>query len=178
MKRLLLLSFLCVFASAARAESPAGFVDFGKLSDAADGGSVEVNIKGALLSFAAKIAEKSEPKASELLKNLKQVRVNVLKLSDANRAAITERAKSIRAKLTSENWEQVVSVQEKKEDVGVYLKMRADESIEGLVVTVIDSGKEAVFVNIVGNIKADQLAELAGHLNLEPLKKLGGKIKK
>ena len=176
--RFTLSAALCVFAAAAQAQTqPAGYVDFGKLSDSADGDSIEVNIKGTLLSFAAKIAEKSEPKASELLKNLHQVRVNVLKLSEKNRDQITEHAKSIRARLTTDKWEQVVSVQEKNEDVGVFVKM-SEEAIQGLVVTVIEGGKEAVFVNIVGNIRAEQLAEVADQLNIEPLKKMAGKLKK
>jgi len=176
--RFTLSAALCVFAAAAQAQTqPAGYVDFGKLSDSADGDSIEVNIKGALLSFAVKVAEKSEPKASDLLKNLQQVRVNVLKLSEKNREQIAERAKAIRAQLTTDKWEQIVSVQEKKEDVGVFVKM-SEEVIQGLVVTVIDGAKEAVFVNIVGNIRADQLAELADQLNIEPLKKMTGKLKK
>lgn len=177
--RFTLASVICIVTAVAQAQTqPAGYVDFGKLSDSSDGDSVEINIKGALLSFAAKVAEKSEPKASELLKNLKQVRVNVLKLNEKNRAEITERAKSIRAQLTTDKWEQIVSVQDKKEDVGVYVKMNSDESIQGLVVTVIDGAKEAVFVNIVGDIRADQLAEVADQLNIEPLKKMTGKLKK
>ena len=176
--RFTLSAALCVFAAAAQAQTqPVGYVDFGKLADSADGDSVEVNIKGTLLAFASKIAEKSEPKAAELLKNLHQVRVNVLKLSEKNRDQITERAKSIRAQLNTDKWDQVVSVQEKNEDVGVFVKM-SEEAIQGLVVTVIEGGKEAVFVNIVGNIRADQLAEVADQLNIEPLKKLSGKLKK
>ena len=176
--RFTLMAAVCVFAAAAQAQTqPAGYVDFGKLSDDSDGDSVEINIKGALLSFAAKVAEKSEPKASELLKNLKQVRVNVLKLTDKNREQIAERAKAIRGQLSTDKWEQIVSVQDKKEDVGVYVKM-SEEVIQGLVVTVIDGAKEAVFVNIVGDIRADQLAEVADQLNIEPLKKMSGKFGK
>ena len=176
--RFTLAAAICVITATAQAQTqPAGYVDFGKLSDSADGDSVEINIKGALLSFAAKVAEKSEPKASELLKNLQQVRVNVLKLNEKNREQIAERAKAIRAQLTTDKWEQIVSVQDKKEDVGVYVKMSA-EAIQGLVVTVIDGAKEAVFVNIVGDIRADQLAEVADQLNIEPLKKMTGKLKK
>jgi hypothetical protein len=177
--RFTLAAAVCVITATAQAQTqPAGYVDFGKLSDGGDGDSVEINIKGALLAFAAKVAEKSEPKASELLKNLKQVRVNVLKLTEKNREEIAERAKAIRAQLVTDKWEQIVSVQEKKEDVGVYVKMSSDEAIQGLVVTVIDGSKEAVFVNIVGDIRADQLAEVADQLDIGPLKKMTGKFKK
>ena len=62
------------------------------------------------------------------------------------------------------------------ENVVIFVKMAADESIEGLVVTVIDSGKkEVVFVNLVGNITPQQLATIGQRLNIEPLSHLTGK---
>ena len=69
----------------------------------------------------------------------------------------------------------MVTVKEsgKAEDVTVFVKMAADESIDGLVVTVIDSRKrEVVFVNLVGNIKPEQLALIGKRLNIEPLSHL------
>ena len=39
--------------------------------------------------------------------------------------------------------------------------------------TVMDGTKQAVFVNVVGNIKPEQLALIGDRLNIEPLKKLG-----
>ena len=58
--------------------------------------------------------------------------------------------------------------------------MGTDDSVEGLVVTVIDSSKkELVFVNLVGNIKPEQIATIGKRLNIDPLAKLtvktGGK---
>ena len=148
---------------------PPGYVDFGKLSDGGED-SVEINIQGTLLSIVSKIAQKSEPEAAEILKNLTHVRVNVLKLNDKNRADVENRVKTMRAQLQAEKWERIVSVQEKKQDVGVYVKTRGEESIEGIVVTVIDGGKEAVLINVVGDIKPEQLSTVADKLNIEPLK--------
>jgi hypothetical protein len=157
---------------------PPGFVDFGKIEEVAGGSTVDIHLKGPLLAMAAKIVEKSESEAAAMIRNLKLVRVNVFKLDDANRAEVQKRIKDVRANLEAEKWEQIVSVREKNEDVGVYIKTRGEDSIEGLVVTVLDGKKEAVFINIVGDLKPEQLAMVADKLNIDPLKKAGRKIKK
>jgi hypothetical protein len=157
---------------------PPGFVDFGKIEEVAGGSTVDIHLKGPLLAMAAKIVEKSESEAAAMLRNLKLVRVNVFKLDDGNRAEVQKRIKDVRANLEAEKWEQIVSVREKNEDVGVYIKTRGEDSIEGLVVTVMDGKKEAVFINIVGDLKPEQLAMVADKLNIDPLKKAGAKIKK
>jgi len=43
---------------------------------------------------------------------------------------------------------------------------------------VLDGRKEAVFINIVGDIKIEKLATLGDKLNVDALKKLGDALKK
>lgn len=155
---------------------PPGYVDFGKITELAAESTVDIHLKGPLLSMAARIIDKSETEAAELLRNLKLVRVNIFKLDDKNRGEIEKRIKGVRASLEADKWEPIVSVRDKKDDVGIYIKMRGEEAIEGLVVTVIESKGEAVFINIVGDIKPEQLGMVADKLNIDPLKKI--KIKK
>jgi hypothetical protein len=157
---------------------PPGFVDFSKIAEVAGESTVDVHLKGPLLSMAARIAESSEGEAAKLLRNLKLVRVNVFKLDDRNRAEVQKRVKAVRSELEAQKWEPVVSVREKNDDVGVYLKMRGEESIEGLVVTVMEGKGEAVFVNIVGDIKPEQLGMLADKFHIDPLKDFSGKAKR
>jgi hypothetical protein len=145
-------------------------VDFGKFSASAQGEFVEINITGPLLKFAAVCASKEEPAAAEVLRGLKHVRVNVVGLDDSNRTATTERVAAIRRDLTAQGWSQIVTVRGKKsEDVVIFAKIRADEVMEGLVITVIEGTKQAVLVNIVGEIKPDQIATLAEHLKIDGL---------
>lgn len=156
-----------------------GFVDFGKFVAPTNGGeSVEVNLNGSLISMAAKLTEKSEPEIADLLKGLRAVRVNVIGLTDENRADLESRMKTVRSELDTKGWQRIVTVQNKGEDVGVYLKTRSDEAVEGLVVTVLDGNRQAVFVNIVGEIKMEKLAEIADRLDIEPLKKAAKAIEK
>ena len=160
-------------------DPPPGQVDFGTFTPSASRGQfVEVNVKNSLLTLAARLAEKQEPEVADLLRHLQSVRVNVVGVDDANRAELTARLKKVRTELESKGWDRVVTVQEKDQDVGVYLKQRNAEVIEGVVVTVIDGDKEAVFVNVVGDIRPEKLALIGDRLNIDPLKKAGAKISK
>ena len=158
------------------ANTAAGFVDFGKLSPAGeDGQFVEVNINSNLISMVARLAHKAEPEMADMLQGLKAIRVNVLSLNDENREDIASRIKTIRTQLDAGGWERIVTAQEKSQDVGVYLKTRGEEAVEGVVVTVLDGKKQAVLINVVGDIRPEQLGILGERFNIEPLKNLGPK---
>ena len=159
--------------------SPAGYVDFGKLPDSAAGSQlVEVNVGSNLIAMVTRLVQKSEPEVADLLKGLQSIRVNVIGLDDANRSEIQDRIRAIRNQLDTQGWERVVSAQEKKQDVGVYLKTRGQDTVEGLVVTVVDGRKQAVLINIVGDIKPEKLGTLGDRFNIDPLKKFGAPSKK
>lgn len=154
------------------AQNP-GEVDFGSMPSAKGRQFVEINLQPNLISFAAKIVNKQEPEVAELLKNIKQVRVNVVGLDDSNRESVDQKMQAVRADLESRGWTQVVTVRDENgENVNIHIMTGEDDAIQGLVVTVIDGGKEAVFVNIVGKIDPDQIAEIANRFDIEPLKKL------
>jgi len=165
---------LAVVAGARAAETEPGYVDFGQMMPSAKGQFVEVNLSSGLLRFAAKIAAHEEPEAAELIANLKRIRVNVVGLDDSNRSGTIERMNSIRRKLETEGWTQIVSGREQEggDNVNVHVKQHGEDAIDGLVVTVIDKKGEAVFVNIVGNISADQISKIADKFDIEPLRKL------
>ena len=157
---------------------PPGQVDFGTFSPPKRGGEfVEVNLPSNLIWLAARLVEKQEPEAAQLLNGLKLVRVNVIGLSDDNRAEIQSRAQKVRQELTNKGWERIVAAQEKNQDVSVYLKMADTSTVQGLVVVVMDDKEHAVFVNVVGDIKPEQIAMLGDKLHLDALKNIspGGK---
>ena len=167
---------LTTFASAAEVET--GAIDIGQLMPSAKGKFVEVNLSPALLKFAARIAAKQEPETAELIRNLKSIRVNVVGLDDSNRAATTTQIEGVRRKLEAQGWTKMVTVREKDggDNVDIHVKQHGDDAIDGLVITVLDKKGEAVFVNIVGNINADQLATIADKFDIEPLRKIHTKI--
>ena len=164
--------------NAADAGSTAGCVDFGKFTPPSSGGEfVEVNIKNNLISMVAKLVEKQEPQVAEMIRGLQMIRVNVIAMKEDNRKEILDRVESIRTQLDKLGWEQLVTVQNGKDNVRVSIKTKGDEAVEGLVVTVIGEDKQAVFVNIVGNLRPDKIALIAEKFNIEPLKKAAEAIK-
>jgi hypothetical protein len=163
----------------ANAGTDPGLADFGKFTAPGKGSEfVEVLIKSNLLSLAAQLVEKAEPDAAKLLRSVQLVRVNVVGINDENREEMHKRIEKIRHDLDSQGWERNVNVQGKDgEDVGVYTSTRGGEALAGVAVTVIDA-ENIVLVNVVGDIKPEQIAELGEKLNIKPLKELGGAIKK
>ena len=156
-----------------------GEVDFGKFTAPGKGGEfVEVQIKSNLLSLAAQLLDKEQPEAAKLVRSVRLIRVNVVGLTDENRAEMKKRLQHIRNELDEKDWERNVNVQGKDgEDVAVYTKTRGGEALAGVAVTVMDS-ENLVLVNVVGDIKPDQVASLGESLNIKPLKKIGETIKK
>jgi len=155
-------------------ETPPGQIEFGKFTPPSSGGEfVEINVSKALINMATKLVEKDEPEIAGLLKNLISVRVNVVGLDSKNRSELEQRARKIRQDLEKKGWEKVVSVQKQKEDVSVFVKTSEGETVQGLAIVVIEAEKQAVFVNVVGDIKPEQLAVVGERFNIDPLKKLG-----
>jgi hypothetical protein len=160
--------------AATTATAPSGHVDFKNFIPAAVGEVVEVDINPGLLRFASKLAGKQEPEAAELIGKIQHVRVNVVDLDDGNRADAIAKIGAVRAQLEAAGWQRTVSVRNSKkgEDVMVFIQQGSDDAIAGIVVTVIENKKQAVFVNIVGDIRADQLASLGAQFNIKPLRNL------
>ena len=167
------LSLTFVLTSFA-AETEAGFVDIGQLLPSANGQFVEVNLSQGMLKFAAKIAAHQEPDAAALISSLKRIRINVIGMDDSNRADTVGKIEAVRRKLESQGWTQLVTVRDKNDgdNVDIHVKQRGDDTIDGLVVTVLDKKGEAVFVNIVGNISAEQLGIIADKFDIGQLKHL------
>jgi hypothetical protein len=154
-------------------------VDFGKFTLAGKGSEfVEVQVRSNLLNFAARLVEKEEPEAAKLLRSVQLVRVNVIGLTDETRDAMQKRVQGIRQDLEGRGWERNVNAQGKDgEDVGVYTLAQGGEALAGVAITVVDS-KNVVLVNVVGDIRPEQIAALGESLNIQPLKEIGGEIKK
>lgn len=165
-----------LFTTSLSAAETAGAIDFGTFSPSGDAQFVEVNIKSNLINMVARLAETQEPEVAKFLRNIQGVRVNVIGLTDENRSDTKSRIESVRSQLTGKGWDRVVTVKEANEDIGVFIKLRGEEAVEGVVVTVMSGDREAIFVNVIGDIKPEQLAKLGETLHIDPLKELGRKL--
>jgi len=161
------------------AKSAGAKVEFGEFTPPQAGGEfVEVNIGNALFSMAAKLVEKQEPEASKLLSNIESVRVNVVGIDEGNRSSLQSRTKELKSSLQKGGWEKIVTAQQKGQDVNVYLKTDGKDAVEGLTVVVFEEDKQAVFVNVVGNIRPEQLAMIGERFHVDALKKVGEAVEK
>ena len=185
MKRLICQVFVIAGLAAgaslnALAAPPAGQVDFGKFAEAAAGGElVEVQVSSNMLSMAARLVDKQEPELGKLLRSVQLIHINVIGLTEENRAEMEKRMQRIRRELDAQGWERIVTAQKKSgDDVAVFARTRGEEALAGLAITVFSPKKGAVLANIVGDIRPDQVAALGEKLNIEPLKQLGAMFKK
>ena len=163
----------------AHAETSPGYVEFGKITAPGKGAEfVEVQLRSNLLNLAAGIVAKENAEAAKVIRSVEFIQVNVVGITKDNRADLDARLSRIRAELDTKNWERNITVQGKKgEDVAVFTKTRGTEALAGVAITVRDE-KHVVFVNIVGDIKPEQVAALGESLNIEPLKEAGAAFKK
>ncbi len=152
-----------------------GYIDLGKFTPTAGAEFVEVNINSNLIAMVTNFAKKAEPEVAEILMGLKSIRVNVMGMNDKNREDITARVASLRAQLDKGGWDRVVTVMKDEDDVGVFMKTRGADVVEGLVVTVLNGNNQAVFVNIIGDIRPEKLATVGERFNIEPLKHIPSK---
>ena len=184
MKRYSLLTIALAAALTALnapAQSGAGEVDFSAFAHPARNGSfVDINLSHDLLSLAGRFVEKQNAEVAKLLNSVQLLRLNVIGLTDENRDVMQKTVRELRNRLDKGGWQRIVTVQKTgAEDVGIYLKLRSSDAIEGLVISVINGQKgEAVLINLVGDIKPEQIAAVGEALNIEPLKQAGGLIKK
>lgn len=157
--------------------APAGEFDFGGFAGLEDTQAVEVNLGPGLINLASKVAGKADSQTGRLLGGLKAVRIHVFNLNNENRRTLEDRFAEIRKNLGDAGWERILMAKENRQDVAIYTKLRGGEAVEGLVITVMNERKQAVLINIVGDIKVDQLADVADRLDLEPLKRISGSLK-
>lgn len=163
-----------ILAASTFAASPAGYVDFGTFDPEIGEEYVEVDINKGLLKLASTFAKNEDPEIAEIINNLERVRVNVFGIDDSNREDVTSRIETVRSELETQGWTRVVTVRESSGDnVAVFVKQDNDEAIHGVVVTVIGGNGEAVLVNVVGDVKLDQIAKLGERLDIDPLRELG-----
>ena len=161
------------------ANSDPGAVDLGQFTPSTERAEfVEIQIKSNLIGLVAGLARQAEPEVADLLQSLRSIRVNVIGLGEDNRAEVTKRVQDLRRQLDRDRWDRIVTVQEKDQDVGVYVKLRGQEAFEGIVVTVLDGGKEAVLINVAGDLPPEKLSLIGERFNIEPIRKAGEALKK
>jgi len=146
-----------------------GYINFDDINipdDAEE--SVEVYVRGPLLKLVAHATKREDPALSDLLTKLLLVRVNTFSIERGEINTLSQKINKIESSLGDKKWEKVARVKERDDLVNVYMKMD-DEKIVGLVVMAIEEDKEAVFVNIVGEIDMDAIGKLGRKFDIPTL---------
>lgn len=154
-------------------ENNPGYINFEKyVGMHAEESKVEIQLKGPLLRLAASIVEAQNEDVSSLISSVELVRVHVYEVNEENQDEFAKSVATISENLTARNWEQLVTVKDGDENVAVFANMPSEDAIAGIVVSVA-SGDEAVFVNVVGNVAIEALADLGKQLDIPQLDKIG-----
>ena len=168
---------LSVFAQEDYKKYP-GYVDLSDIDEFKESEeTVEVFITKPLLSLvAAATSSEEDPSFSNLLKNLALIRVEKFTVKESEKDQVKKIIQKLSIKLTKEKWSRIVRVKEKNERVEIFIKPDG-KKIAGLLIMALEPDKEAVFVNIVGNIDMDQLGKLSRKFNIPMMDSLGVKKK-
>jgi len=119
---------------------------------------VEVNLAGALFTLAAKVMAKDDPEASELLANLKAVKVRIYDEAALGGKSFDDVMNFYKEQLKKTKWEIMAKVRDKESTVGVYSLVKKD-TVAGLVV-LVGNAKEFIVVNLAGDVDLAKLSEI------------------
>ncbi len=162
-------------AGAARADaddkslaSLPGYVDFAPLEKITSEAKVEVNLKGPMLSLVSKFMVEDDDEMRGVMANLKLVRVRVYDRTPEIEKEFLAAGSETTARLDKAGWERIVRVREDNERVDVYFKPSAQaDLIDGVLIIAVDD--EAAFVNIVGQIRPEDVGRLGSHFEIDGL---------
>ena len=134
--------------------------------------TVEVKMDGPMLRWASKFLSAEDPdeqKAAKLVQNLKSIYVRNFEF-DKESAYSSAEVEALRMQFGPPVWSRVVGVRSERdgENVDVYFKLE-NEKMAGIIIIAAEP-KELTFVNIVGPIEVDQLADLGGEFGIPRLK--------
>jgi len=133
--------------------------------------TVEVTMDGPMLRWASKFLSASDPeeaKCAKLVANLKGIYVRSFEFDKEGEYSPAD-VEALRSQLHSPVWSRVVGVRSERDgdNVDVFFKL-VDDKMAGIVIISAEA-KELTFVNIVGPLEVDQLADLGGEFGIPKL---------
>jgi hypothetical protein len=171
MKKTALCFLLLVALSAlARAQEIKIPLDVEKLSARAKE-TVDITMDGPMLRWASKFLSSDHPeeaKCAKLVANLKGIYVRSFEF-DKEGAYSPADVEALRSQFHSPGWSRVVGVRSEHDgdNVDIFFRLE-DEKMAGIVIIAAEA-RELTFVNLVGPIEVDQLADLGGEFGIPRL---------
>ena len=156
--RPLLVATLALSVSACGITAPRnneGFADLESLGMNDTDQVLRLSIGPTLLRFAANQID-DEPETRELLRSLDGVRIRIYEI-DGDPSQVAARMDRMSLNLQESGWEPVMLVRHGQEQAHMLLRI-VNGQIRGMTVLVSDGESEAVVVNLMGEIRPDQLS--------------------
>ena len=141
-----------------------GYADLESLGLSDTDRVLSLSIGPAVLRFAARHVE-DDPETRALLSSLDGVRVRVYEI-DGDAGRVAARMDRMSANLQDDGWERVVLVREQAETVHMLLRM-TEGRISGMTVLVCDGDREAVVVNLMGDIRPEHFSDVMVALDVD-----------
>lgn len=126
--------------------------------------SVEINLRGAMLSLIGKVALEEDPEFAQMMNNLEAIRVQIAPVERLEAESIRDGLDNGVAMLENLGWYRMVLTRDEGEEVHIYGRER-DGGLQGLTVLAVED-EEVILLNLVGRIDPDQLGDLMSGLDL------------
>ena len=167
--RLLIIGLVAMLALPVMAQEDGlkdfpGYVDFGERNTICGEPTVQIAVGESLLGLVASLSASEDPEAAELFKRLNGVRVNVFETQQMAIGAV-DYVREVSSQLSNLGWESVVTVNSADEQVRIFMKIDQDK-VQGITVMAVEEN-EAVFVNVIGSLNADELGKVMDNFNID-----------
>jgi hypothetical protein len=170
----LLVAGLLAASGGASAQGYFSFEDIPGLEDAEP--TVAIDLDPEMMNFFGAATKGSQQGAASALEGITNIRVRVYEgIADGVEADLLKFVDDTSRTLERDGWRSVVRVNEDGERVRIFMKLAEGGanagSIEGLTVMVLDTGggNEAVFINLAGLIRPEQLGRVAAEMGMDDM---------
>jgi len=158
----------CGLTASKRSE---GYADLGALQVSGLRTTSSLSVGRMPLQLAARFAL-DEPDDQQLLRGLHGVRVQVYELDERSRGKFNRGAEQLLHQLEDQGWEPAIVVREAGELVQVLVKLDG-ETLQGMTIVAREK-EEATVVNLMGELKPDDVLASAQFFDTDLLQSLGG----
>ena len=162
---------LLAFGSSAHAQ---GYFPFDEIPGLDSEPTVQIDLDPQLMNMFGNAAKGAQGEMASALAGITNVRVRVYEgITDGGEAELLKFVEDTSRTLERSGWKSVVRVTEDGERVRIFVKLAAgganDGTFEGLTVMVVDTGgsDEAVFINVAGEIRPEQLGRVASQIGMD-----------
>ena len=163
---------LLAFSSGAHAQ---GYFPFDEIPGLDSEPTVQIDLDPQLMNMFGAAAKGADQEAASALEGITNVRVRVYEGISAGggEAELLKFVDDTSRTLEGDGWKSVVRVNEDGERVRIFVKPAAGGanagSFEGLTLMVVDTGggDEAVFINVAGAIRPEQLGRIAAQMGMD-----------